>query len=68
MQDATRKKGKGNIKYVNPDNPHDYVRVKPDGTITQVRDGSAYDVYGNRVPLASPAAHGIRPWQFIFRE
>jgi hypothetical protein len=31
----------GNTKWVNPDNPHDYVRVKPDGTVTQVRDGKA---------------------------
>ncbi len=58
----------GNTKWVNPENPHDYVRLKPDGTLTQVRNGLAYDVNGNRVPLDSPAAHGITPDQFIFRK
>ena len=57
----------GNIKYVNLSNPHDYVRIKPDGTIIQVRNGMAYDVYGNRVPLNSPGAHGVTSDQFIFR-
>jgi RHS repeat-associated protein len=57
----------GNTKWVNPDNPHDYVRVKPDGSISQVRDGKAYDVNGNRVDLKSPSAHGIRSDDFTFR-
>jgi RHS repeat-associated protein len=55
-------------KFVNPANQHDYVRVKPDGTITQVRDGKAFDAQGNRVNLDSPEAHGITPDRFIFRE
>ena len=57
----------GNTKWVNPENPHDYVRVKPDGTVTQVRDGKAYDVNGNRVDLKSPGAHGITADDFTFR-
>jgi RHS repeat-associated protein len=57
----------GNTKWINPDNPHDYVRVKPDGTLTQVRDGQAYDKQGNRVDLKSPGAHGITPDEFTFR-
>ncbi len=60
-------KKEGNTKWVNPDNPHDYVRVKPDGTVTQVRDGRAYDADGARVDLKSPSAHGITPDRFIFR-
>ena len=36
-------KKEGNTKWVNPDNEHDYVRAKPDGTLTQVRDGKAFD-------------------------
>ncbi|MFO0042492.1 MAG: RHS repeat-associated core domain-containing protein [Pseudomonadota bacterium] len=58
----------GHVKFVNPANKHDYIRVKPDGTITQVRNGKAFDVNGNMVDLASPAAHGITPDKFIFRE
>jgi RHS repeat-associated protein len=58
----------GHTKYVNPANPHDYVRVKPDGTITQVRNGKAYDINGNRVSLKSNAAHGITSETFVFRE
>jgi RHS repeat-associated protein len=59
----------GHIKYENPQNPkHDYVRVKPDGTITQVRNGKAFDGNGNLVPLRSPDAHGITYDKFIFRE
>jgi hypothetical protein len=57
----------GNTKWVNPSNPHDYVRKKPDGTVTQVRDGKAYDSFGNRVDLKSPGSHGIKPNDFIFR-
>jgi hypothetical protein len=60
-------KKEGNAKWVNPNNPHDYVRAKPDGTVTQVRDGKAYDADGNRVDLKSPGAHGITPDRFIFR-
>jgi hypothetical protein len=58
----------GHTKYVNPSNPHDYVRVKRDGTITQVRNGKAYDVNGNQVDLKSPEAHGITSETFNFRE
>jgi hypothetical protein len=58
----------GQIKFVDPASKHDYVRVKPDGTITQVRNGKAFDVNGNLVDLASPAAHGITQDKFIFRE
>lgn len=58
----------GHTKWVNPNNPHDYVRLKSDGTITQVRNGKAYDVNGNKVPLKSPEAHGIINDDFIFRE
>ena len=57
----------GHTKWVNPRNPHDYVRVKRDGTITQVRNGKAYDVNGNLVDLRSPEAHGITPDMFRFR-
>lgn len=56
------------VKYVNPDNSHDYVRVKPDGTITQVRNGKAFDINGNPVNLKSPEAHGITSDRFIFRD
>ena len=66
VQQAGRKPG--NTKWVNPENPHDYVRLKPDGTITQVRNGVTYDIDGNIVSLKSPEAHGIKPNQFIFRE
>ena len=58
----------GHIKWVNPKNPHDYVRVKPNGEMTQVRNGMAYDQYGNRVALRSPEAHGITRDNFIFRK
>ena len=58
----------GHIKYINPANIHDYVRVKRDGTITQVRDGKAFDQDGNRVNLDSTEAHGISLDEFIFRE
>jgi RHS repeat-associated protein len=66
VEQAGRKAG--NTKYVNPANPHDYVRVKPDGTITQVRNGKAFDANGNPVNLNSPDAHGITPETFVFRE
>lgn len=57
----------GHKKWVNPENPHDYVRQKPDGTITQVRDGKAFDTNGNPVETKSPEAHGITPDKFVFR-
>jgi RHS repeat-associated protein len=58
----------GNEKWVNPKNPnHDYVRVRPDGTVTQVRNGKAFDLYGNSVELDSGPAHGIEMQDFIFR-
>ena len=58
----------GNTKWVNPANKHDYVRAKPDGSISQVRDGKAFDANGNLVDLDSSAAHEITPGSFIFRE
>ena len=58
----------GHTKWVNPDNVHDYVRLKPDGSVTQVRNGKAYDVGGNRVDTDSKAAHNISIFDFIFRE
>ena len=58
----------GHTKWVNPENKHDYVRQRRDGTITQVRDGKAFDANGNRVLLNSPEADGITREQFIFRE
>lgn len=61
-------KSDGHTKWVNPENPrHDYVRLKPDGTVTQVRNGKAFDVDGNQVELRSPAAHGITIDKFTFR-
>jgi RHS repeat-associated protein len=57
----------GHIKWVNPNNVHDYVRLKPDGTITQVRNGMAFDATGNRVTVKSAEAHGISLSDFIFR-
>ena len=61
-------KKEGNAKYVNPVNPHDYVRVKPDRRITQVTIGQAFDVNGNRVDLRSPGSYGFTPDEFISRE
>ncbi len=61
-------KKEGHTKFVNPTNSHDYVRVKPDGTVTQVRNGKAFDVNGNPVDLRSPEAHGITSDKFVFRE
>jgi RHS repeat-associated protein len=57
----------GGTKWVNPNNPHDYVRVRTDGTITQVRNGKSFDVNGNLVDFNSSAAHGIAAGQFVFR-
>jgi RHS repeat-associated protein len=56
----------GNTKWVNPDNVHDYVRLKPDGTVTQVRNGKAYDTFGNRVDTDSTPAHNIKLEDFKF--
>jgi hypothetical protein len=59
----------GHIKYVNPENPKfDFVRVKPNGEITQIRNGWTFDKDGNRVPTDSKAAHGIKADEFVFRE
>lgn len=60
-------KKEGHTKWVNPKNNHDYVRVKADGTVTQVRNGKAYDRNGNQVTTKSPEAHNIKPKDFIFR-
>jgi hypothetical protein len=67
--DWTEQEGKkpGNTKWVNPNNEHDYVRVKPDGIVTQVRNGQAHDCAGNPVSLRSPEAHGICSGEFVFR-
>lgn len=61
-------KGKGGFKYQDPNNPnYNYVRVRADGTITQVQNGKSFDINGNLVDFNSSAAHGITPDKFVFR-
>jgi hypothetical protein len=57
----------GGVKWVNPENAHDYVRIRTDGTITQVRNGKSFDEIGNLVDFNSSAAHGITAGRFVFR-
>jgi RHS repeat-associated protein len=56
----------GMDKWVDPNNPHNFVRMRTDGTITQVRNGMALDASGGPVPQNSPEAH-FPASQFIFR-
>ena len=44
-------------KWVDPNNPHKYVRLRTDGSITQVKNGMALDVNGSPVLQDSAAAH-----------
>jgi hypothetical protein len=61
------KKGKGGFKYVDPSSPeYNYVRVRADGTITQVKNGAALDVNGNPVRMKTSDAH-FPAYQFVFR-
>ncbi|ADN76671.1 YD repeat-containing protein [Ferrimonas balearica DSM 9799] len=55
------------VKWVDPRNPHSYVRVKRNGEVTQVRNGRALDKDGNEVRMNSPEAHGIQLKDFKFR-
>jgi len=59
---------RGHLKYVDPKNPHNYVRIRPDGSIVQVRHGLPLDKDGNRVPHNSPLVHNVFPQQFRFRQ
>ena len=65
--EAPSRDGKG-TKWIDPSNPKggDYVRVRGDGTVTQVKDGRALDANGNPAPgLSSPEAHfPLDRWQF----
>ncbi|MDX3775643.1 hypothetical protein QE250_16105 [Chromatiaceae bacterium AAb-1] len=65
VKQAARKEG--HVKWVDPKNPHNYVRVKRNGEVTQVRNGKALDKNGNEVRLNSPEAHGIKLKDFKFR-
>ena len=59
--------GKGGYKFADPDNPnYNYVRVRADGTITQVKNGQALDVSGSPVKMDSPAAH-YPSSKFVFK-
>jgi hypothetical protein len=60
-------KGKGGFKYADPNNPsYNYVRVRADGTVTQVKNGQALDAMGKPVPHSSTEAH-FPISQFVFR-
>ncbi len=60
-------KGKGGFKYVDPNNPsYNYVRVRTDGTMIQVKNGQALDVNGSPVKHFSPEAH-FPASEFLFR-
>jgi hypothetical protein len=56
----------GMDKWVDPNNPHNFVRMRTDGTLTQVRNGMALDASGNPVLQNSPGAH-FSASQFVFR-
>jgi RHS repeat-associated protein len=43
--------------YIDPDNPHNRVRVMDDGYMKVQRNGQSLDVNGNEVPSNSPDAH-----------
>ena len=59
----------GSVKWVDPKNPHNYVRQRRDGTITQVKNGRSLDNKGNYTnKLNDTNAHGIKREDFIFRE
>ncbi|WP_333607578.1 RHS repeat domain-containing protein [Arsukibacterium sp.] len=56
------------VKWVDPKNSYNYVRVKRNGEVTQVRNGQALDRDGNSVRMNSAEAHGIKLKDFKFRE
>jgi hypothetical protein len=66
------------MRYINPENPHDQVRIMPGEPnsphpaqqtpyVKRMKDGSAYDAAGRRVDPRSPAAH-IPLREFRFKE
>lgn len=54
--DKPTMKNNGRI-YIDPDNPHNRVRVMDDGYMKVQRNGQCLDVNGNEVPSNSPDAH-----------
>jgi hypothetical protein len=56
------------VKWVDPKNSYNYVRVKRNGEVTQVRNGQSLDKEGNPVRMNSAEAHGIKLKDFKFRE
>jgi hypothetical protein len=50
------RKNNGRI-YIDPNNPHNRVRVMDDGYMKVQKNGQCLDVNGNEVPSDSPAAH-----------
>ena len=71
------KKG-GGIKYTNPNNPHDSVRVMPGNPnspnplqqfpyVKRMKDGKALDKFGNPVDASSAEAHiPLNEFQFFY--
>jgi hypothetical protein len=69
------KKGAG-MRYINPENPHDHVRIMPGEPnsphpaqqtpyVKRMRDGLAYDAAGRRVDPKSAEAHiPLRAFRF----
>jgi hypothetical protein len=68
----------GGMRYVNPDNPHDQVRIMPAQPkspypaqqtpyVKRVKDGLAYNAAGHKVDSRSPEAH-IPLREFRFKE
>ncbi len=57
----------GHEKWVDPNNTHNYVRIRSDGSVTQVKNGKALDAAGNPMRQNAPEAHNIPREQFIFR-
>jgi hypothetical protein len=66
------------MRYINPENPHDHVRVMPGDPdsphraqqtpyVKRMKDGSAYDAGGGTVDPRSAEAH-IPLWNFRFKE